>query len=67
MTIPPAGEAIAEGAAGPDEAQSIPDISGSAKPTRLVICPDESHAIARPSFRRNPLQQHLDWLRAWRE
>lgn len=32
MTIPPAGEAIAEGAAGPDEAQSIPDISGSAKP-----------------------------------
>ncbi len=52
------------GTAGPDEAQSIPDIGGSAKLTRLLICPDESHAITRPSFRRDPLQQYFDWLQA---
>jgi dipeptidyl aminopeptidase/acylaminoacyl peptidase len=34
-------------------------------PTQLVVYPGESHSIARPSFRRDVLNQYLAWYGRW--
>ncbi len=34
-------------------------------PTQLVVYPDESHGISRPSFRRDVLTRYLAWYDRW--